>query len=350
MNIRNAKALLGRGFFFFFLILPFSSCAQAGGESMSQLPDGLYAQFDTTKGTITVELEFEKTPLTVMNFVGLAEGNLDTDTREGQPFYDGLVFHRVIADFMIQGGDPLGNGTGGPGYRFPDEFHPELRHSGPGVLSMANSGPNTNGSQFFITHVETPWLDDKHTVFGKVIEGQDVVNAIAQGDKINTLTILRQGSAAQGFTVTQELFDQEIQRAAQRQEEYQKQLAATDLARAAEIVPEGIVDENGIRYQIVTPGDGGTPTPGQTVRVHYTGALLDGNVFDSSQQRGPAEFPIGVGQLIRGWDIMIPQMQVGEKRVFVLPPELAYGDRGAGGVIPPGAYLFFEVELLAVVR
>ncbi len=317
---------------------------------MSQLSDGLYAQMETTKGTIILELEFEKTPLTVMNFVGLAEGALNTNVRSGQPFYDGLTFHRVIDDFMIQGGDPQGNGTGGPGYRFPDEFDASLRHSGPGILSMANSGPNTNGSQFFITHVETPWLDDKHTVFGRVVQGQDVVNAIVQGDSIKNLTILRKGDAAQGFVVTQDLFDEQMQQAASRQEAYRQEMARAEQARIAEILPEGIVDENNIRYQILVQGDGGTPTPGQTVRVHYTGALLDGRVFDSSEQRGPAEFPIGVGQLIRGWDIMIPQMQVGEKRAFVLPPELAYGERGAGGVIPPGAFLFFEVELLAVVR
>ena len=337
----------------FLLVIPMTSCAQQGGRSMGQaqeLPDGLFAQMETNRGTILIELEFERTPLTVMNFVGLAEGSLQTDVRQGQPFFDGLTFHRVIDDFMIQGGDPQGTGRGGPGYRFPDEFHPDLRHSGPGILSMANSGPNTNGSQFFITHVETPWLDDKHTVFGRVLQGQDVVNAIAQGDTIESLRILRQGARAEQFMVTQELFDSQIQQALVRQEEQRKQQAAAEQARMAEIIPEGRVDENGIRYQIVTQGDGGTPNPGQTVRVHYTGAFLDGRVFDSSQQRGPAEFPIGVGQLIRGWDIMIPQMQVGEKRIFVLPPELAYGDRGAGGVIPPGAFLYFEVELLAVVR
>lgn len=317
---------------------------------MQHLPEGLYAKIDTTKGDIVLSLEYEKTPLTVMNFVGLAEGVLDTDTRENQPFYDGLVFHRVIDDFMIQGGDPRGNGTGGPGYRFPDEFDQSLRHTGPGTLSMANSGPNTNGSQFFITHVATPWLDDKHTVFGQVVEGQDVVDAIAQGDKINSVQIVRRGGEAESFVVTQELFDAEIQRAVERQEAYKAQLAAAEQARVAELLPEGIVDEHGIRYQIVREGEGGTPNPGQTVRVHYSGALLDGRVFDTSQERGPAEFPIGVGRLIPGWDIMIPQMQVGEKRSFILPPDQAYGDAGAGGVIPPGAYLYFEVELLAVVR
>ena len=178
-------------------VLAFSSMA----HFVDDLADGLYARFQTTKGTITLKLEFEKTPLTVANFVGLAEGTkkFEAQGREaGKPYYDGLGFHRVIADFMIQGGCPLGTGTGGPGYRFVDEIDPTLKHVGPGILSMANAGPGTNGSQFFITHKATPWLDGKHTVFGKVLgkKDQDVVNAIAKGDKIIKLTILRVGDKA----------------------------------------------------------------------------------------------------------------------------------------------------------
>ena len=179
----------------------------------SKLADGLYAEFDTAKGKIVCQLEFEKTPLTVANFVGLAEGTKDyardggTPKKEDKPFYDGLNFHRVIPNFMVQGGCPQGNGRGNPGYRFKDETRPELKHSGPGILSMANSGPASNGSQFFITHVATPWLDGKHTVFGHVVEGQDVVNKIAMGDKLNTLKIVRVGEKAKAFKSDQAEFD-----------------------------------------------------------------------------------------------------------------------------------------------
>ena len=162
--------------------------------------EGLFATFTTTKGKIVCQLEFEKTPMTVANFVGLAEGKVtNTAKGAGQPFFDGIVFHRVIPNFMVQCGDPTGTGMGGPGYMFPDEIVPALKHTGPGILSMANAGPGTNGSQFFITHLETPWLDGKHTVFGHVTEGMDVVNAIAQGDKIETLRITRVGKAAEAF-------------------------------------------------------------------------------------------------------------------------------------------------------
>jgi peptidylprolyl isomerase len=169
------------------------------------LGDGLFAVIDTTRGQIVVRLAYDKVPLTVSNFTALAEGKMNA--AKGKPFYDGLTFHRVIADFMIQSGDPLGNGMGGPGYKFRDEFDPSLKHDGPGVLSMANAGPNTNGSQFFITHTATPWLDGKHAVFGRVVRGQDVVNAIKQGDKINSILIVRNGAAASAFQPNQASFD-----------------------------------------------------------------------------------------------------------------------------------------------
>ena len=198
--------------------------------------DGVFAIMETSKGDIVLELHYKETPLTVTNFVGLAEGTFDA--AKGKPFYDGLKFHRVISDFMIQGGDPKGNGTGGPGYRFEDEIVETLRHDGPGVLSMANAGAGTNGSQFFITHVETPWLDGKHTVFGRVLEGQNVVDKIAQGDTINKLTIIRQGEEAQNFTATQADFDSLQEAVAKANAEKKAQAAAEAAAAAAEEAAE----------------------------------------------------------------------------------------------------------------
>ncbi len=166
--------------------------------------EGIFAEMKTNKGTIVLRLFFEKTPITVANFVGLAEGTkVWTDLRTGKqtsaPLYKNLKFHRVIKNFMIQGGDPLGSGRGGPGYRFNDEFRHDLKHDKPGILSMANAGPNTNGSQFFITHVPTPWLDNRHTVFGAVIEGMDVVNKIQKNDDLIGIRIIRKGAEAKAF-------------------------------------------------------------------------------------------------------------------------------------------------------
>jgi FKBP-type peptidyl-prolyl cis-trans isomerase len=309
------------------------------------MENGIYAKFHTTQGAILVKLTYDLTPGTVGNFVGLAEGNLDNDAKPmGKPYYDGLVFHRVISDFMIQGGCPLGKGTGGPGYQFDDEFHPTLKHDAPGVLSMANAGPGSNGSQFFITHVATPWLDNKHTVFGNVVEGQDVVDAIQQGDKIEQLEIIRVGEEAQKWNAIEAFRTFEGSREKRIAE--QKRLADEALEKiAAGFDKTG----SGLRYKIIQKGDGKKAEKGKKVSVHYKGALENGQEFDSSYKRKqPIEFPLGQGHVIEGWDEGIALLQVGDKARFVIPSHLGYGSRGAGGVIPPDATLIFDVELMDV--
>lgn len=308
----------------------------------TELKDGLYARISTDKGDIVLSLHYKKTPMTVSNFVGLAEGSLNND----DPFYDGLNFHRVIADFMIQGGCPNGTGTGGPGYSFPDEFDSTLRHDGPGVLSMANSGPNSNGSQFFITHTATPWLNDKHTVFGNVIEGQDVVDTVEQGDRIHSVSILRVGEDAESFLVTKESFDSQLEAVKENERKAREEAQAGTLKILESRWPDAVKTESGLRYVIEKKGSGTkSPRYGESVTVHYTGSLLDGTVFDSSLKRGtPAVFSIG--QVIEGWNEALQHMKKGEKRTLVIPPELGYGERGYPGVIPPNSFLVFEVELI----
>ncbi|MDT0557380.1 peptidylprolyl isomerase [Ichthyenterobacterium sp. W332] len=309
------------------------------------MKDGLYAKFNTSKGEILVSLEFEKTPGTVGNFVALAEGNLENSAKpQGNPYYNGLKFHRVIPDFMIQGGCPQGTGSGNPGYQFDDEFHPDLKHNQPGILSMANAGPGTNGSQFFITHVETPWLDNKHTVFGKVKEGQDVVDMIAQGDSIESLNIVRVGEAAENFNAIEAFRTFEGAR--------ERRIAAEREAKKAQLdkLADGFDEtESGLRYQIIQKGNGAKAEKGSTVSVHYKGQLADGTVFDSSYKRNqPLDFQVGIGQVIAGWDEGISLLNVGDKARLVIPSNLGYGARGAGGVIPPDATLVFDVELMDV--
>ena len=309
------------------------------------MDNGLYAKFNTTKGEIVAKLEFEKTPGTVGNFVALAEGEMENKVLpQGKPYYNELKFHRVIADFMIQGGCPLGTGTGNPGYSFEDEFHPELKHNKPGILSMANSGPASNGSQFFITHVATPWLDNKHTVFGNVIEGKDVVDAIQQNDVLTSLEIIRVGEAAEKFNAIEAFRNFEGSRAARELAEKKKNEETLNAVSAG-----FSKTESGLRYKMIQEGNGKKATQGATVSVHYKGQLLDGTVFDSSYKRNePIEFAIGVGQVIPGWDEGIQLLKVGDKARMVIPSDLAYGSSGAGGVIPPNAPLIFDVELVDV--
>ena len=309
------------------------------------MENGIFAKFNTNKGSILVKLTHDLTPGTVGNFVGLAEGQLENSAKPmGKPYYDGLKFHRVIPDFMIQGGCPQGIGTGGPGYNFDDEFHQDLRHDTPGVLSMANSGPGSNGSQFFITHVATPWLDDKHTVFGNVIEGQDVVDAIAQGDEITSLEIVRVGADAEKFNAVEAFRTFEGAR--------EKRIAEERAAKEGELdkLAAGFEKtKSGLRYQIIQKGNGKKAEKGNMVSVHYKGQLADGTVFDSSYKRKePIAFQVGVGQVIAGWDEGICLLNVGDKARLVIPSDLGYGSSGAGGVIPPNATLVFDVELVNV--
>lgn len=309
------------------------------------MDNGIYAKFHTNKGNILVKLTHDKTPGTVGNFVALAEGQLENKVKPmGTAYYDGLKFHRVIADFMVQGGCPQGTGVGGPGYQFDDEFHPDLKHNGPGVLSMANAGPGTNGSQFFITHVETSWLDNKHTVFGHVVEGQEVVDAIAQDDKMEKVEIIRVGAEAEKWNAVEAFRTFEGSREKRLAEE--KRRAEEELDKHSAGFEK---TASGLRYQIIQKGNGTKATKGKKVSVHYSGALTNGMVFDSSYKRKqPIDFVLGIGQVIPGWDEGIQLLQVGDKARFVIPSDLAYGSRGAGGVIPPNATLVFDVELMDV--
>ena len=309
------------------------------------MENGIYAKFNTAKGAILVKLTHDLTPGTVGNFVGLAEGNLENKVKpQGTKFYNGLKFHRVIPDFMIQGGCPLGTGTGDPGYKFDDEFHPSLKHNRPGVLAMANSGPGTNGSQFYITHIPTDWLDNKHTVFGHVVEGQDIVDSVDQGDILESIEIIREGEEAANWNAIEAFITFKGAR-------NKRDIALKAEAEAAmEKLAAGFEKtESGLRYQFIQRGEGKKAESGKTVAVHYEGSLENGKVFDSSYPRKkPIEFRLGQGQVIEGWDEGIALLQVGDKARFVIPSHLGYGSRGAGGAIPPNATLIFDVELMEV--
>lgn len=321
---------------------------------------GMYAEITTSKGSIVLQLEYEKTPMTVANFVGLAEGEFtfrDTLTFD-KPYYDGLKFHRVIADFMIQGGDPNGNGSGGPGYKFYDEFNDSLKHSGPGILSMANSGPATNGSQFFITHKETPWLDGKHTVFGHVISGQDVVNAIAQDDLIESIKIIRVGKTAkkwnatkvfnETFTKIEEAYKSkaaEIERISKMSEsEYSTYMFEQVKAK----FPTAQQSASGLVYVIEDEGEALKATKGSKISVHYKGTFrADGKKFDSSYDRGqPMDFQYQVQRMIPGFEEGLGMIGKGGKAKLIIPYYQAYGPNGRPGAIPPYADLVFDVEMV----
>ena len=335
---------MNKNFILLISILTLNSCNM---NNYSDLSDGLYADLETSKGNIILELYYEQAPTTVSNFVALAEGNhpVVDDQHEGKRYYDGLKFHRVIENFMIQGGDPTGTGSGGPGYQFDDEFNEELKHDGPGVLSMANAGPGTNGSQFFITHVETPWLDGKHSIFGKVNSGQDVVDEIEQDDIIKTVKVVRIGEAAKSFNAPKNF------------ENYISEKSEADILRAEaekeslEKLSDGMQEtESGLKYKISKEGTGPNAKKDDLLSVHYSLQLVDGSEIDSSFTRGaPIEFTCGVGQVIKGWDEAMQLLNKGSKARLIIPSELGYGAVGAGnGVIPPNATLIFDVELVDI--
>ena len=351
--------------------------------------EGIFAEIETNKGKIVVQLEYKKTPITVANFISLAEGN-NTQVVEkfkGKKFYNGLKFHRVIKDFMIQGGDPDGNGSGGPGYAFKDEFT-DLKHDKGGILSMANSGPKTNGSQFFITHKETPWLDGKHTIFGSVTSGMDVVNMIQQDDVIMAMTIIRKGADAKAFDAAKTFSDyfagkadDDAKQAAidaekrkmqlevenQKKKEYAEKFGtvmstkSSVLKKMKETSPQ---TASGLKYMITQKGNGVKPAEGTTVYINYAGYLEDGTLFDSCVESVTREFgkydenrakangyapmtaQVGKYQFIPGFIEGLNLMTVGEKATLFIPSNLGYGERGAGGVIPPNANIIFEIELL----
>ncbi|WP_264565122.1 peptidylprolyl isomerase [Flavobacterium sp. N3904] len=330
---------------------PVATKKQAATVKAPVAQEGIFATIATNKGNITVQLFYKEAPVTVANFITLAEGTnpyVTVNNLKGKPFFDGLKFHRVINDFMIQGGDPLGNGSGDPGYAFKDEFT-SLKFDKAGVLAMANSGPGTNGSQFFITHKETPWLNGKHTIYGQVTQGMSVVNAIVQDDIITKITITRKGDAAKKFDAVKVLADYYANKGVEEKtklEKEEKERAAANEIALKEFA-NGQTTASGLKYIVLKEGTGSTPTITSNVKVHYTGSFNNGKVFDSSVQRGePIDF--NLNQVIKGWTEGLQLMKEGAKYKFYIPYTLAYGERGYPGAIPPKSDLIFEVELIKI--
>lgn len=360
------------------VLFAFTAC----NEEYPDLEDGMYAEFKTNKGTFLAELYYEATPMTVASFVSLAEG---TNTMVGEeyknkPFYDGLVFHRVIGDFMIQGGDPQGTGSGGPGYQFPNEIVDTLTHDSKGILSMANSGPDSNGSQFFITLKETPWLNGLHTVFGEVVQGMDVVEAIGQVETgpndrpveevvMQEVKIIRKGDDAKDFKAPEVLAGelQEFKSEAEAREREMTERVEANKQRYEELKADAKELESGLQMAFLEEGNGPQPTSRDTVMVNYRGYLASGELFDTNIEQVAEEAgilnprrqemggysPMEVlyspeAPMIPGFKEGIQQMQVGDKAVLYIPSELGYGERGYPPVIPPSSDLIFEVELVSI--
>lgn len=354
-----------------FVLLSLSIFAQPEGMKLDK---GLYAEIITEKGTIFLELYPEKAPLTVANFVGLAQGKLKVfdSIKIREPYYDSVKFHRVIADFMIQGGDPTGTGSGGPGYKFFDEADNGIKHE-KGSLSMANAGPNTNGSQFFITHVPTPHLNGKHTVFGQVLDGHDIVDKIQQDDYILEANIIKKGLKYKWFYNPSKVFKKEYEKrqiASQKEEERIAKMQAQEKVRLIEAKarthkeyksyfyelikeqhPEAIQTESGLVYLINEEGEGDVPEKGDKVSLHYTGKHLFGGKFDSSFDRGkPLEFDYQVMNLIQGFNEGVGLSKEGTKIELFIPYFLAYGENGKRPQIPGYADLIFGIEILNITK
>lgn len=364
--------------FLVIIALAFNSC----NEKYPDLKEGIYAEIITNKGTAVAKLHYDLTPMTVANFVSLAEGTntMVDSTYKGKKYYNGIIFHRVIKDFMIQTGDPLGTGTGDPGYKFPDEIVDSLTHKSKGILSMANSGPNTNGSQFFITLKETPWLNGKHTVFGEIVLGQDIIDSIgvtktAPGDKPESevkmmeVNIIRKGSDAKAFNTETAFADKlkVIEEEKAEKERLEKERNDAIAAKFSELKSTATKLESGLEILHTNQGDGQQPKPGEIVGVNYAGYFADGRVFDTNiaekakelgvfnerraAQRGydPAQMPYSAdAKMIAGFREGILQLKnVGSKAILFIPSHLAYGERGNRG-IPPNTDLIFEVELASI--
>ncbi len=359
MKLLNKSTILAAASFAMLSCTPIYKKMNVDKETYEGLKDGLYANLQTTKGNMIVKFEEKKSPVTVANFVGLAEGKIDNKAKaKGVPFYDGTIFHRVIKDFMIQGGDPKGTGMGDPGYKFDDEKN-DLKHTGKGILSMANSGPNSNGSQFFITEVATPWLDGRHTIFGEVVKGDDVIDAIATVEKgaqdkpktdivLEKVSIFSKGDEYKNYDAAK-IFNEGKGKIQEKNKEAEAKKLAEMNKQLDELKAGMTVTPSGLYYKITKTADGKSPKAGDNVSVHYAGKLPNGTEFDSSYKRNePISFSVGQGMVIKGWDEGIMLLKEGEKATLLIPPTLGYGERGAGGVIPPNAWLIFDVELVKV--